>query len=262
MASTSVVVVTGGANGIGRALCLRLVGAGRRVVVVDRDEPALAQLTIDCPHNLLAVPGDLAHPATPQRVRSEAETIGTLIAWVNNAAILADAPLHELDVARIDQMLAINLRATILGAQEAIRSFRKSGVAGAIVNITSIHASHPFPGHPVYAAGKGAVEALTRQICVEYGADGIRCNAVAPGAVSTAMTLGLASSEEERSALLAGARALSPMARVSTPNDVADAVLFLLSDRAKSINGHVLAVDNGMAAHGRVPPQHGIQYST
>ena len=246
------VVVTGGANGIGRATTLQLSRAGWAVLAVDRDQEALGDLTAAEP-TVSALAGDLTDVATVHEAVAAAGQLGPLTGWVNNAGIITDRPLHEMDDALIDQLLAINLRATILGTRAAVQTFLAAGGPGAIVNVSSIHARHPFPGHPIYAATKGAVEALTRQVCVEYAKLGIRCNAVAPGAVATRMTVDPEAGDTDTARQLAAAAALSPAGRVSSPVEIAEAIEFLISDRSRSINGHVLAVDNGMSAHGREP---------
>jgi NAD(P)-dependent dehydrogenase (short-subunit alcohol dehydrogenase family) len=239
-------VVTGAAGGIGSDTCSLLIARGWTVIGVDRDADALAEVAARLPQ-LIPVTGDVRDPATAAAARAAAENAGPLTAWVNNAAVLRPRPLHEAEAAFVEEQLAINLTSVVLGCHEALASFVEGGVAGAIVNVTSIHAQHPFPGLPLYAAAKGGVEALTRQLCVEYGERGIRVNAVAPGAVRTPMTLGDGDPEEA----LRSAAALSPMRRVSESSEIASAIAFLLSSEAAGINGHVLAVDNGMSAQGR-----------
>jgi len=247
------VVVTGGANGIGRATSRLLGQSGWAVLAVDRDEAALDRLTTGPDSRITGLAVDLTQPGAMASIVAAAEELGPLSGWVNNAGILADHPLHDLDDEVIDRVLAVNLRSTILGTRAAIRAFRAHGRSGAVVNVSSIHGQHPFPGHPIYAASKGAIEALTRQICVEYARDGIRCNAVAPGAVATRMTIHEGADADDTARQAAAAADLSPAGRVSEPEEIADAIEFLLSERSRSINGHVLAVDNGMSAHGRVP---------
>jgi NAD(P)-dependent dehydrogenase (short-subunit alcohol dehydrogenase family) len=246
------VVVTGGANGIGRATSIVLARAGWTVLAADRDRAALDQLAAEQP-TVHTYAGDLTDPATPGTLVAVAQGLAPLTGWVNNAGILDAAPLHQVDDESVDRVLSVNLRATILGARAAIQAFLSTGTPGSVVNVTSIHAQHPFAGHPIYAASKGAVESLTRQLCVEYAEAGIRCNAVAPGAVDTRMTLDPTSNEAAAARQRAAAAALSPAGRVSAPEEIAHAIAFLLSPEARSINGHVLAVDNGMAAHGRTP---------
>ncbi len=110
---------------------------------------------------------------------------GSLRAWVNNAGVTFAEPLHRADPDRIERTLAINLGGAIYGSRAALAAFVDAGTAGAIVNISSIHGQAAFPGWSVYDATKGGIDALTRSICAEYGHLGIRCNAIAPGAVNT-----------------------------------------------------------------------------
>jgi NAD(P)-dependent dehydrogenase (short-subunit alcohol dehydrogenase family) len=249
------VVVTGGANGIGRATSEQLSRRGWAVLAVDVDEPGLASLRSGGSSAIVTLTADLTDPRAMPGIVAAAERLGPLSGWVNNAGILADRPLHEMDDELIGTILSINLLATIRGARAAVRSFIDNDRPGAIVNVSSIHAQHPFPGHPIYAASKGAVESLTRQICVEYASRGIRCNAVAPGAVATRMTFDPDVADADADRQLAAAAALSPAGRVSSPAEVAATIEFLLADESGSINGHVLAVDNGMSAQGRLPVQ-------
>jgi glucose 1-dehydrogenase len=146
----------------------------------------------------------------------------------------------------IDDVLAVDLRAVIYGVREALRSFLLRSVAGSIVNVSSVHGRTAFPSSGPYDAAKGGVEALTRYVCVEYGHLGIRCNAVAPGAVNTSM--GRTATTSDAPDIWPASNALSPMQRASEPSEVAQAILYLLSESAIAVNGHVLAVDNGMAA--------------
>ena len=117
------------------------------------------------------------------------------------------------------------------------------------MNIGSIHGAQPFAALPLYAASKGAIESLTRQLCVEYGGFGIRINTVAPGAVNTPMTTG--SDLERVEDVLRVAADLSPMNRVSSADEVASVINFLLSAEAVGFNGAIVRMDNGMAATGR-----------
>ena len=246
------IVVTGAAGGIGTDLCSALVREGWVVIAIDIDSGGLERLREKLPA-VVTVVGDVRDPAVLARARAEAEAAGTLSGWVNNAAIMRSSPLHKLDDAAIELQISVNLHSAVYGTREALRSFVENNVAGSIVMISSVHGRHPFEGHPLYATAKGGIEALTRQICVEYGPRGIRCNAVAPGAVRTPMTIvsgsdTAAAADEEESAAL-----LSPMRRISEPSEISDAVIYLLSPGARGINGHVLAVDNGMAARARTP---------
>jgi NAD(P)-dependent dehydrogenase (short-subunit alcohol dehydrogenase family) len=251
------VVVTGAGSGIGLAIARQVVAEGRTVVAVDTDRDALDRLATDSTR-VEPVVGDVRDPATLRRARQSAEGHGGLAGWINNAGIVRLAPLHEAEAGDIDAVLDINLKAVVLGCQVALQSFLEHGVAGVIVNISSVHGRFGFPGYGAYDAAKGGVEALTRYVCVEYGHLGIRCNAVAPGVVDTNIVPSTAADlERERAAALA----LSPMRRMSQPAEIAEVVGFLLSDRATSINGQVLGVDNGMSARvAQFEPHHTVAF--
>ena len=195
-----------------------------------------------------AVAGDVGGPATLARAAALAEEAGGLHAWVNNAGITTHERLDRLTPERTERTLRTNLLATLEGCRLAVTAFMRERRAGAIVNVSSIHARAAFPGTPVYDATKGAIEALTRQLCIKYGHLGIRVNAVAPGAILTAATRRLLDESPDREATAAEWAWFAPAGRVLDPEEVADAVAFLLSGDARGVNGHVLAVDGGMAA--------------
>lgn len=247
---TDCVVITGAARGIGRATVNLFAESGWTVVGVDVDAPHVDDLAATL-ENFVPVVGDVSDPQTHRLARKEAERRGSLRVWVNNVAVVSLAPLHEVDDDDVDSQLRINLLSVMLGCREAVRSFIATPLRGSIVNLSSVHARCSFPSYGVYDACKGGVEALTRYMCVEYGHLGVRCNAVAPGAVRTgiATVSGAATMEEE-----AEAAALAPMRRISEPAEIAQAIYFLSSDEALSINGHVLAVDNGISARGHGLP--------
>jgi NAD(P)-dependent dehydrogenase (short-subunit alcohol dehydrogenase family) len=240
-------VVTGAGGGIGRAIALRLSAGGWPVVGLDLDAAGLAATAERC-GEMACVTGDVADPMALTRAVEAAERLGGVGAWVNNAAIPTQGALHELDWALVERTIAVNLTAVVAGCRAAVGAFLASGRPGAIVNLSSIHARAAFPGWAVYDAAKGGVEALTRAVCVEYGPRGVRCNAVAPGGVLTEATRALLDAAEDRDALWRAWAALSPAGRVFAAEEVAAVVDFLLSDAASAVNGHVVAVDGGMAA--------------
>lgn len=248
-----VVVVTGAADGIGRAVATRLAGAGCTVIAVDLDGPRLTELCESTP-NTVAVTGDVADGHTMRQARRAGELAGRLSGWVNNAAIVRMAALHEVDDDEIDRIMAVNLRAVVVGTRCALHAFLDAGTPGSIVNVSSIHAHGGFPGYALYDTCKGGVEALTRYVCVEYGHLGIRCNAVAPGAVATPSSERLRAAAGDPDQALAATREMAPMRRISSPDEIAHAVGFLLDSGSVAVNGHILAVDNGMAARGSTLP--------
>lgn len=244
-AADGVVVVTGASSGIGRAIAMTLSGMGWTVVGIAWDKAAL-EAAMDVVGGV-PVAGDVRDMDILVAARRAAEHRGELRAWVNNAGVVRLLPLHLMDLETIAEVLDINLRAAVLGTREALRSFLENRVAGAIVNVSSVHGQRGFPGYGAYDTAKGGMEALTRYVCTEYGHLGIRCNAVAPGAVRTNIVPPVTEGPRPAS-FSAEAQDLSPMHRVSEPAEIADAVAFLLDKRCLSINGHVLAIDNGMSA--------------
>jgi NAD(P)-dependent dehydrogenase (short-subunit alcohol dehydrogenase family) len=246
-AALRVAVVTGAGRGIGRASSVVLMRDGWLVVGIEKDlaaaEALQAQLTggdVIC--------GDVTDDAVLRAARARAESIGTLRAWVNNAGADVAKPFDRLDRAQIDGSIALNLVAQLVGCQVAVQSFIASGTAGAIVNMSSIHARASFPSLAVYGSAKGGVETLTRAICVEFGPHGIRCNAVAPGAVLTEAVEAQIMATDDPDQARAETLALSPMGRAAHPDEIAEVVAFLVSDRARFISGHVLVVDGGATA--------------
>jgi NAD(P)-dependent dehydrogenase (short-subunit alcohol dehydrogenase family) len=255
----SSVVITGAANGIGRSIAGRLAKTGWAVVGVDRDAAEL-QRAVEAVAGV-AVVGDVRDNQVLAEARKAAEEAGSLRAWVNNAGIVRLGPLHAMTPEVIDETLDIDLRAVIFGTREALSSFLANGVSGAIVNVSSIHAHGGFPGYGPYDAAKGGVEALTRYVCVEYGHLGIRCNAVAPGAVNTNIAARIPGAPPSPMSAIEG-RDLSPMRRVSEPEEIAEAVAFLVEGPSTAINGHTLAVDNGMSAWNcAFPPDDAIAFA-
>ncbi|MDX6600684.1 MAG: hypothetical protein QOE87_4571 [Gaiellales bacterium] len=257
-ASPGTVLVTGAARGIGRVTAQLLTSRGWTVVALDRDGEGVDRLTDEGAASA-AIQGDLADEALIARLPELALTAtGRFDALVNNAGLSTTAPLLEETVARIDETITVNLRAPILACQAAVRSFVARGVPGAIVNISSIHAQRSFTDWVTYGATKGGIEVLTRAVCAEFGASGVRCNAVAPGAVMTEIWERHLEDSPKAAAIEAAWRRLSPMHEILRPVDVAEAVAFLLSRAARNINGEVLRVDAGAAAWGQPLTDQGL----
>ena len=241
-------VVTGGGRGIGRAVVERLALDGV-VVAVELDPAALDRADGD---RVRAVVGDAGDEDVLGRAADVAEGAGRLVGWVNNAAVFRDLSVHDTPAAETLAAIDANLRPALAGCTVAIRRFRAAGTPGAVVNLSSHQAVRPVPGCTPYATAKAAVEGLTRALAVEYGRDGIRVNAVAPGTVATGRYVeSLDTADGPR--IERELAELHALGRVATPEETAAAVAFLLSDAAAFLTGATLPVDGGRTILGREP---------
>ncbi len=167
------------------------------------------------PNGFAAVAGDVVERATHERGSGRgARELGTLAGWVNAAGIWAKTRAHDLVDEDVDRVLAVNLKGSILGCSVACARFLATGRGGAIVNVSSIEAIAAFPDSVAYEASKGGIDALTRQVAVDYGPAGIRCNGVRPGAIMTPLAEVYLEAYGDREAMLQSWRDLSPLGRI------------------------------------------------
>jgi len=254
------VLVTGAASGIGRATCLRLAreasdrGETGQVAAVDLGPSAALDSLVNELRELgaepLALHGDMSTTDAPARVVGEAaDRFGGLDGLVSNAGVNRPGPIASYAVEDWDRLFAVNTRATFLLAQAAYPVLKASG--GAIAIVGSMSGSNAHAGLGAYAPSKAAVIMLARVLAQEFGRDGIRVNSVSPGMVQTGMTAAVYADEE----ITAARNALVPLGRAAQPDDIADVIAFLLSPRARYINGHDLVVDGGVTGNflGRLP---------
>ncbi len=242
------VILTGAGGGIGRPTALVLAAAGARVVLSDIHEANLAQ-TLDqvrgAGGEAIAVRADITQEDDVRALVQAAAAFGRVDALVNNCgnSLHRDRDILSMDVDTWDATMALNARAPMLCCKHAIPVMLAQG-GGAIVNISSGAALSGQLGIPAYSAAKAAVISLTRSVATLYGAQGIRCNAIAPGLIMHDRLAAVFPQEQVR---IDAQNILS--LRAGTPEDIAHAVVFLVSDSAAFINAHVLPIDGGLLAH-------------
>ncbi|MDT4976948.1 MAG: meso-butanediol dehydrogenase / (S,S)-butanediol dehydrogenase / diacetyl reductase [Pseudonocardiales bacterium] len=235
-----VAVVTGGASGIGRSTATRLSADGCRVAVLDLGDAGGtdAELTLRT---------DVTDPEEVETAFKEVvATFGRIDVLVNNAGITGSAEAtrcHETPIDEWDRVQAVNVRGPFLCTRAALPTMLRQG-SGHIITVASVAGLIAFPGRCAYTTSKGAAVQFTKSLAVDYASAGIRANAVCPGFVETPMTQWRLDQPELR----AQVETKIPLGRVAQPEDIADAIALLASDRLVYMTGHSLVVDGGWTA--------------
>ena len=241
-----VVVVTGGASGIGRGIATAFVGAGAKVAVGDINGEGLAALEQELGANCATLVTDVKHETQVAALVAHCvDRFGRVDIGVNCAGASVPKPILEIDETEWDQNLALNLKGLFLALKHEAKAMRAHGNGGVIVNITSVTASLCATGLAHYSSAKAGANQLTRIAAEEFRDLGIRVVAVAPGLIRTP----LAQMMWEVPGLRDAYNANVPSNRAGEVHEVADTVLFLASDRANFINGTVIHVDGGHSAN-------------
>ena len=250
-----VVIVTGGANGIGRACALAFAGEGAAVVVADLDEARGAELvdTITGEGGRARfVRTDVGSAADAKRLVDETlAAFGRLDVLINNAGIIKTADFLEISEADFDAVLRVNLKGVFLVGQAAARVMAARG-RGAIVNMSSANAVVAIPNQVPYVTSKGGVNQLTKVMALALADKGIRVNAIGPGSILTDLLKVVMSDAEARRKILSR----TPLGRCGEPEEVAKVALFLASDDASYITGQCIYPDGGRLALNYTVPVH------
>jgi NAD(P)-dependent dehydrogenase (short-subunit alcohol dehydrogenase family) len=241
-----VAVVTGGGQGLGRAICEVLAAAGARVAVLDIDGDLADDVARSLPTEALALAVDVRRRVElDDAVAEVSRALGPVRVWVNNVGGMAGvAPGPTADVAQddIERIIELNLTGTLLACQTAIGALTTGADGGVIVNVCSLQGVQAAPQLAVYGAAKAGVAHLTRTLALEYARNGIRVNAVAPSFVETPASASMVSPERREASL----RAI-PLGFISQPADIAGTVLALASDLTRFVTGQLLVADGGLS---------------
>jgi NAD(P)-dependent dehydrogenase (short-subunit alcohol dehydrogenase family) len=237
-------LVTGASRGIGAASARALDAAGARVALVARSGSDLEAVAADLGNDPQVIVADLSADDAAMVVGEEAlRLLGSVDVLVNNAGVGVRTDSTELDARAIDQIHALNVRSLLLLTTALVPSMVERA-RGSVVNVSSVSARVGTPRRAAYAASKGAVDAMTRSLAMEFGPRGVRFNAIAPGAIVTAMW------ERSRAepGVIEQVERHTALRRWGTPDDIASVVVFLASDAAAYVTGQTIEVDGGMAS--------------
>jgi NAD(P)-dependent dehydrogenase (short-subunit alcohol dehydrogenase family) len=258
MHTSKVVIVSGGANGIGEAAVLAFAREGYRVVAADLDEEAgrrLVDTSRSLTDSVIFVRADVSRSADARDVvQQTVAAFGGVDVLFNNAGIQPPESYRtaeDLDEAMWDRIMNVNAKGCFLVCKHAIPEMRKRG-GGVIINNASVQGLQSQKLVPAYAASKGAVLSLTRNLALDYADENIRVVAICPGSVDTPLLRGAAaaaSPEAPGQALNEWGRK-HPLGRVARPDEIAEVVLFLASEKASFITGEYVCIDGGLMAKG------------
>ncbi|MEH2160479.1 MAG: glucose 1-dehydrogenase [Nostoc sp.] len=251
-------LVTGATSGIGQAIAIRLAQEGCNIAInyrsdreaaVDTEKIALEKACENienCGVKSLLVQGDVSQESDiVEMVNTVVKEFGSLDILVNNAGIQIESPSHEVTTADFDWVIAVNLRGAYLCSRETIKHLLSLNRSGVIINISSVHEIIPRPMFVSYSISKGGMENLTKTLALEYASQGIRVNAIAPGATITPINQDWIDNPEKKAMV----ESHIPMRRAGSSEEMAGVVAFLASNEAAYITGQTLFVDGGLSLY-------------
>jgi glucose 1-dehydrogenase len=251
------VLITGGTSGIGQAMAVRFAEHGANVAINYLRVPGEAEETHDQVHSCVRkvrqegvrdvlVGADVSsEPEVAGMVAETVEQLGGIDVLVNNAGIQISRPSHELSAADFDKVLAVNLRGAFLCAREAIKHFLAEAKPGSIINVSSVHQRIPKPSYLGYSVSKGGMQNMTTTLALEYAANGIRVNAIGPGATVTPINRAWIDDPVKRDMVTGHI----PIPRAGEADEMAGVACFLASDDAAYITGQTIFVDGGLTLY-------------
>ena len=244
-----ILLITGATSGIGKATALRFAQAGANIAAVGRDEQALLDLQKQVDRagtQFLAIQADLSQEGEGDKVVAKTvERFGGIDVLVNAAGHISSGTIENTALSAWDAMLEINLRAPLVLMQKALPTIIER--RGNIVNVSSVTGLRAFPGVLAYCVSKAGLDQLTRCAALELAAKGVRVNAVNPGVVVTEIHKRGGMTPEQYDAFLEHSKTTHPLGRVGQPQEVAELIFFLASDRASWITGATYSIDGGRA---------------
>jgi len=245
MSEKKAVLITGAARGIGACIAETLAGEGYNIIITDIVEEEKAEAVINSCKNkgadVLFVQGDVSSYASCEEiVKKSIEKFGGIYALINNAGITRDALLMRMTEEQFDRVININLKSVFNMSKQAVSHMVKAR-EGRIVSISSVVGIYGNAGQTNYSSSKAGIIGFTKSLAKEVGGRGITVNAIAPGYIVTDMTAGLSEKADE------DLKSRIALKNLGEPQDVANAVSFLISDKASYITGHVLSVDGGIS---------------
>jgi len=242
-----VALVTGSAQGIGKAIALRLAREGADIIIVDRSDDSRAEAVLAdikaLGRRAIIDPGDVGNVVDNRRIIADSVAkMGKIDFLVNNAGIEHNAPFLATTEADYDAVLEVNLKGTFFLTQAFVQHLCDTQRPGRVINISSVHEELPFPHFTTYCASKGGLKMMMRNLAIELAPQGITVNNIAPGAIETPINTRLLNSPELLTALIGNI----PLGRLGKPEDVAGMVAFLAGPDAAYVTGTTMVIDGGL----------------